>query len=70
LAIAFRVFSGVGAAFVFLMLALYEGHLQTCPVTGRKKFVALTAEQTEKIAKQEFSQARHKKLKPCLLPSF
>jgi len=48
-------FSGVGALISVFSLFLYEQHLVTCPVTGRKKFVALTVEQTEKIAKWEFN---------------
>lgn len=34
----------------------YESHLETCPLTGRKKFVALKQGQVEKISKLEFEQ--------------
>ena len=36
-------------------ISLYVSHLETCPVTNRKRFVALRTNQLEKIAAQEFN---------------
>jgi len=34
---------------------LYESHIQICPITGRKKFVALTPAQARKIGEENFN---------------
>jgi len=45
----------------------YESHIQECGVTGRRRFVALTPDQTKKIAKVEFQQLLED-LGPDILP--
>jgi len=43
-------FSGTGLYY------LYESHIQYCPITGRRKFVALTPDQARKIGEANFTQ--------------
>jgi len=43
-----------GTSFVGALAYAYESHLQECPVTGRKRFVAITPDQAKKIARVEF----------------
>jgi len=43
-----------GALFGGGLLYAYESHVQECPVTGRKRFVALYPEQMKSISKNEF----------------
>eukprot|EP00092_Neocalanus_flemingeri_P028561 GFUD01031017.1.p1 GENE.GFUD01031017.1~~GFUD01031017.1.p1 ORF type:complete len:385 (+),score=130.30 GFUD01031017.1:323-1477(+) len=45
----------------------YESHIQECGVTGRRRFVALTPDQTKKISRVEF-QNLLEDLKPDILP--
>jgi len=33
----------------------YESHIQICPVTGRRRFVAMYPDQTKRISRQEFT---------------
>ena len=36
------------------ILYAYESHIQECPITGKKRFVALYPDQVKKISKEEF----------------
>ena len=45
---------GFGMFLLGLIFYAYEIHLETCPITGRKKFVALKKNQVEKIGQIEF----------------
>lgn len=45
---------GAGIGFCAALYYLYESHVEACPVTGRRRFVALTPEQVKKIGRQEF----------------
>jgi len=47
----FGVACGVGVAGAW---AAYDSHVLECPVTGRKRFVALTPDQMKKISRVEF----------------
>lgn len=38
------------------LLYVYQSHIQICPITGRRKFVALTTEQAKKIGDANFKQ--------------
>ena len=42
-----------------LAVYLYESHIQICPVTGRRKFLCLTADQMEKVADTGVRQLMH-----------
>lgn len=46
---------GSGVCLMGMSGLLYQSHLETCPITKRKKFVALKPNQMEKIAAVEFS---------------
>ena len=46
--------SGLAVAGVAFAAALYESHLEECPITGRRRFVALREDQIQKIAFKEF----------------
>ena len=45
----------------------YESHVQECPVTGRKRFVALSPDQTKKISRIEFENLLED-LGPSIVP--
>ena len=49
-----EMIGGVGMFLLGLIFYAYEIHLETCPITGRKKFVALRKNQVEKIGQVEF----------------
>ncbi len=47
-------FVGLGFLGAVFALYLYVSHLEECPMTGRRRFVALTDEQISKIGIKEF----------------
>ncbi len=47
------IFAGVGTL-VIVGIANYLTHIQTTPITGRKRYIAFTSEQFNKIADFEF----------------
>ena len=49
-----RVLFKIATGFVGFVGYLYYIHLETCPVTGRRRFVALQANQMEKVSDREF----------------
>eukprot|EP00095_Tigriopus_kingsejongensis_P011220 maker-scaffold1959_size23944-snap-gene-0.7 protein:Tk11220 transcript:maker-scaffold1959_size23944-snap-gene-0.7-mRNA-1 annotation:"metalloendopeptidase OMA1 " len=53
----------LGVGLTVLLLYLYESHIQVCPLTGRKRLLALEPDQIEKISLIEFEQilATHEK---------
>ena len=54
--LTFATISGLGLGGLALAFFLYVSHLEKCPLTGRKKFVALREDQIEKIAFKEFQE--------------
>ncbi|XP_059099338.1 metalloendopeptidase OMA1, mitochondrial-like [Tigriopus californicus] len=50
------ILGGLGAGTTIVLLYQYEAHIETCAITGRKRFLALRPEQIEKIARSEFEQ--------------
>jgi hypothetical protein len=46
--------AGFGASLTAFSAYAYESHVVVCPYTGRRKFVALTPEQMQKIGRAEF----------------
>lgn len=48
-----KVYAG-GIGFAATLYYGYESHIEECPVTGRRRFVALTPEQVKKIGRHEF----------------
>eukprot|EP00094_Tigriopus_californicus_P008686 TCALIF_08371-PB protein Name:"Similar to oma1 Metalloendopeptidase OMA1, mitochondrial (Danio rerio)" AED:0.53 eAED:0.54 QI:0/0/0/0.83/0.2/0.33/6/0/362 len=51
------ILGGLGAGTTIVLLYQYEAHIETCAITGRKRFLALRPEQIEKIARSEFEQS-------------
>lgn len=51
-----RKLIGSGCILIGGLAYSYESHIQECPVTHRRRFVALTPDQVKKIAKVEFKQ--------------
>ena len=49
------------------LYSAYESHVMECPVTGRRRFVALTPDQTKKISRVEF-QKLLQEMAPEILP--
>jgi len=49
-----KKFVVAGSSLVGGLAYAYESHIQECGVTGRRRFVALTPDQTKKISKVEF----------------
>lgn len=49
-----RKFVYAGGLFSGGILYAYESHIQECPITGKKRFVALYPDQVKKLSKQEF----------------
>ena len=43
-----------GASFIGGLVYAYESHIQECPITGRRRFVALYPDQAKRISKEEF----------------
>ena len=44
-----------GASFIGGLVYAYESHIQECPVTGRRRFVALYPDQAKRISQEEFN---------------
>jgi len=51
-----KKFVVAGSTLVGGLAYAYESHIQECGVTGRRRFVALTPDQTKKISRVEFEQ--------------
>ena len=50
---------GLSGMFCGFIGYLYYTHLETCPVTGRRRFVALQSDQMKKVSNQEFQAVRN-----------
>jgi len=57
-----------GTSFIGGLVYAYESHIQECPVTGRRRFVALYPDQIKKISRQEF-EASLEEYKSDILPN-
>jgi len=56
-----------GTSLVGGLAYAYESHVQECPLTGRKRFVALSPDQTKKISRIEFENLLED-LGPAIVP--
>jgi Zn-dependent protease with chaperone function len=62
-----KKFVVAGSTLVGGLAYAYESHIQECGVTGRRRFVALTPDQTKKISRVEFDQLLEE-LGPDIVP--
>jgi metalloendopeptidase OMA1, mitochondrial len=51
-----RLWVGLGVASLAGIVYGYQSHVEECPITERRRFVALTPGQVEKIAVTEFQE--------------
>jgi len=56
-----------GASFIGGLVYAYESHIQECPITGRRRFVALYPDQAKRISKEEF-QNLLQEFDNCIIP--
>jgi len=56
-----------GASFIGGLVYAYESHIQECPITGRRRFVALYPNQAKRISKEEF-QNLLQEFDNCIIP--
>jgi len=57
-----------GASFIGGLVYAYESHIQECPVTGRRRFVALYPDQAKRISQEEFNNLLQEN-ENCIIPS-
>ena len=58
---------GIGVATFAGMVYSYESHIQECPITNRRRFVALTQDQVNKIAIMELKEL-NEEFSPLMVP--